>query len=104
MAFARDPLRVAFGCAAVLLTALPVWFGTGMAPWWPLLWFAPLPVLLFAADARGWTAALVAGAAWFLGSLNVWHHFSAVLAVPIGAIVGSDLAFSIVFALAVLLH
>jgi apolipoprotein N-acyltransferase len=104
MAFVRDPRRAAFGCAAVLLTALLFWFGTGMTPWWPLLWFAPLPVLLFAAGARGWTAALVAGAGWFLGSLNVWHHFAAVLAVPIGAIIGNDLTFSIVFALAVLLH
>src|SRR3982751_5917087 len=104
MAFVRDPRRAAFGCAAVLLTALLVWFGTGMTPWWPLLWFAPLPVLLFAAGARAWTAALAAGSAWFLGSLDVWHHFVAVLAVPLGAIIGNLLTFSIVFALAVLLH
>jgi apolipoprotein N-acyltransferase len=71
MAFVRDPRRAALGCAAVLLTALLLWFGTGLTPWWPLLWLAPLPVLLFAANARAGTAALAAGGAWFLGSLNV---------------------------------
>src|SRR5689334_8801434 len=74
-----------------------------MTPWWPLLWIAPLPVLLFAAGARWWTAALAAGSAWFLGSLNVWHYFTAVISVPIGAAAGNNLAISSVFALAVLL-
>src|SRR5262245_990434 len=104
MAFVRDPRRAAFGCAAVLLTAVFVWFGTGMTPWWPLLWIAPLPVLLFASGAGVRATALAAVAAWFLGSLNVWHYFTGVLAVPIGAAVGNDLTFAIVFALAVLLH
>lgn len=104
MAFVRDPRRVALGCVAVLLTALLVWFGTGMTPWWPLLWVAPLPVLLFAPGANGRSAALVAGSAWFLGSLNLWHYFTAVIAVPIAVLVGNDVTFAIVFALAVLLH
>ena len=103
MAFVRDPRRAALGCAAVLLTALLLWFGTGLTPWWPLLWFAPLPVLLFAADGRAVTAALAAGGAWFLGSLNVWHHFVGVLSVPVGAAIGNGIALSVVFALAVLL-
>lgn len=89
---------------AVALTAVLVWFGTGLDPCWPLVWFAPLPVLLLAARTRWWIAALAAAAAWSLGLLNLWHYVTAALHIP-GAVVaqiyGTEAA---AFVLAVLLY
>ena len=51
MASAPDLRRAVAAVLAVALTAILTWFGTGSHPWWPLLWFAPLPVLVFAAGA-----------------------------------------------------
>lgn len=64
MAYAVDYRRLSLGLTAVLASATLVWFGTGMQPLWPLMWFAPLPLLLFASDASWWAALLVAGLAW----------------------------------------
>jgi apolipoprotein N-acyltransferase len=46
---------------AIAASSTLVWFGNGLEPWWPLLWFAPLPVLLFALRSSWWSAAFVAG-------------------------------------------
>ena len=75
MAFANKMTGILVTSLVVLSTALLVWFGNGLDPWWPLLWFAPLPVLLFALRRPWWAAALVAEAAWLLGSLNLWGYF-----------------------------
>ena len=48
MAFATDYRRTVPAIIAVACTAVLVWFGTGLYPKWPLLWLAPLPVLLLA--------------------------------------------------------
>jgi apolipoprotein N-acyltransferase len=61
---------VAAAAMAVLL-----WFGNGLDPWWPLMWFAPLPVLWFALRSSWWVAGLTAAAAWLAGSLNLWGYF-----------------------------
>ncbi len=74
MAFSNDFRRYACALLAVVSTAVLVWFGTGLNPWWPLLWFAPLPVLLFASGSSRLGAALTAALAWFIGGLNVWHY------------------------------
>jgi len=58
------------------------WFGNGLYPWWPLMWFAPLPVLLFASRSSWWGAALVAVSASLLGNLNLWWYFTEVLHAP----------------------
>ena len=56
-------------------TVLLVWFGNGLTPWWPLMWFAPLPVLWFALRSSWWRAGLMATAAWLVGSLNLLGYF-----------------------------
>ena len=75
--------RVFFAVLAVVTTATLVYFGTGLRPLWPLLWFAPLPVLLFAPSASWWGTALVAFFGWSLGALNLQHYFGALLHVPV---------------------
>lgn len=60
---------------AVAATAVLLWFGNGLDPWWPLMWFAPLPVLWFALRSSWRVAGLTAAAAWLAGSLNMWGYF-----------------------------
>jgi apolipoprotein N-acyltransferase len=56
MAFAPKQRNLINAAAATAATAVLVWFGTGLDPLWPLLWFAPLLVLLYAGRARWWRA------------------------------------------------
>ena len=42
--------RIARFGGAVLFSAAGWWFGTGLHPLWPLLWVAPVPVLLLSAN------------------------------------------------------
>ncbi len=104
MASVLDIRRLIAGTLAVLLTATLIWFGTGLTPWWPCMWFAPLPVLLFAAEATWWAAGLVALAALPLGMLNIWDFFMHFLRLPPGILVRIYAVEGIVFALAVLLY
>src|SRR5579862_9003815 len=83
MAFATDYRRTVLAIIAVACTAVLVWFGTGLYPRWPLLWLAPLPVLLFASRSSWGSTALTAFLSWLLGSLNLWHYFSALLHIPL---------------------
>ncbi|MFZ0933923.1 MAG: hypothetical protein WA015_06390, partial [Bryobacteraceae bacterium] len=78
MAFATDNRRIGVALLAVVSTAVLVWFGTGLNPAWPLIWLAPLPMLLFASRSSWWGAAAAAALAWLAGSLNLWHYLSAV--------------------------
>ncbi len=94
--------RATAALCAVALTSLLLWFGNGLNPWWPLMWFAPLPVLLFAAGSRSWLAsALVAGSSWLLGSLSLWHYFTVLRASVAWVVIFTTV--SVVFAGAVLL-
>jgi apolipoprotein N-acyltransferase len=95
--------RLVTGALAVALTAVLIWFGTGMQPWWPLMWLAPLPVLLFAAQARWWAAALAAAIAWQLGLLNLWHYLDGVLRLPLAFIASFYVLEIPIFVLSVLL-
>jgi apolipoprotein N-acyltransferase len=104
MAFAIDLRRMGVAVAAVAAAAVLVWFGTGLFPMWPLLWFAPLPVLMFAGRNSWWGAGLVAWCAWSIGNLNRWHYFSAALHVPVAMRIEFVIAPALVFALAVLLY
>jgi apolipoprotein N-acyltransferase len=81
--FSNNFGRNAVALATVVATSFMIWFGSGLNPWWPLLWFAPLPVLLFAARSSLRGAALTATISWLAGSLNMWHYFSAVLHIPL---------------------
>jgi apolipoprotein N-acyltransferase len=89
--------------AAATVTAILVWFGTGLQPLWPLLWFAPLPILWVAMNSSAARAGLLAGCAWLLGSLNMWHYFHGVLHVPYAVLAGIFIGSSLVFTAAVLL-
>jgi apolipoprotein N-acyltransferase len=102
MAFTINRKRIGFGLLAAAATALMVWFGTGLFPQWPLLWFAPLPVLLFAARNSWWATALVAGCAWLIGILNMWRYLHLLTPAPLLACTLASLA--LVFVLAVLLY
>ena len=61
------PSKSVLVIAAVLLTAVLAYFGTGLNPFWPLLWFAPVPVLVVATGLRPFHAFLVALLAWLGG-------------------------------------
>ena len=102
MTLVKDDRRFGTAFLAVASTAVLVWFGTGLYPKWPLLWLAPLPVLLFASRNSAWRTALVAASSWLAGSLNLWHYFS-VLTVPPTARIAICTIPALVFAAAVLL-
>jgi apolipoprotein N-acyltransferase len=104
MASASEFRRLGSGLLAIASTAVLLWFGTGLNPHWPLMWFAPLPALLFAPRASWWSAALVAGSAWILGSLNMWHYDMAVINIPPPIVVRILITIGLVFAISVLLH
>lgn len=74
--------RIPAAILAIAASATLLWFGNGLDPWWPLIWLAPLPVLLFAARSSRTAAATVAFFSLLLGSLNMWHYF-AVLQSPV---------------------
>jgi apolipoprotein N-acyltransferase len=66
------------GAIAILVaaaTAVLLWFGNGLDPWWPLMWFAPLPVLWFALRRSWWVAGVTTAAAWLAGCFNLWRYF-----------------------------
>lgn len=104
MASAVDMKRFGLGLAATLGMAALVFFGTGLDPLWPLMWFAPLPVLLFANRASWWGAALAAGLGVMLGVLNLWGVFYGLLHAPLPIIAQIYLSEGIAYALAVSLY
>jgi apolipoprotein N-acyltransferase len=79
------------------------WFGTGLFPLWPLLWFAPLPVLLLSLRSSQSRTALTAFLAWAAGDLNMWRYFSSALRMPLAVRVEVAVIPAVVFTLAVLL-
>jgi apolipoprotein N-acyltransferase len=103
MAFAVSYQRTMEGILAMLASAAMYYFGNGLEPWWPLMWFFPLPLLLFALRSRWWTAALTTVAAMMLGSLNLWGYLVTKLGLPVSAWVEIFLVASIAFAAGVLL-
>ena len=84
MESANKLIRIASALLAIIATAAMLYFGDGLIPRWPLMWFAPLPVLLFALRRPAWEAGLVAFGAWMVGSLNFWHYFR-ILHAPLAA-------------------
>lgn len=82
MAFASKGQGLVSALLAIAITAVPIYFGTGLFPIWLLMWFAPIPVLLFASRSSWWAAALVAYCAMFLGGLNLAHYLNSLLHLP----------------------
>ena len=80
MTLDRDPdLGATF---ALLLSAIAVYFGTGLHPVWWLMWVAPIPVLLLAPRVSRRTAFFVAFLTWAIGGLNLWNYFHHALSTP----------------------
>src|SRR3984957_17372755 len=103
MAFAINYQRTMVGILATIASATMFYFGNGLEPWWPLMWFFPLPLLLFALRSRWWVAALTTMAAMMLGNLNLWGYLVGRLGLPVSAWVEIFLVASIAFAAGVLL-
>ena len=84
MVFGSKARNSAIALAAVAATTALVYLGNGLSPRWPLMWLAPLPVLVFALRRPSWQAGVVAWSAWMAGGLNLWgylHAFGAPAAV-----------------------
>ena len=63
--------------AVVGTSAVLVWFGNGLTPWWPLIWFAPFPVLLYSLRSSWKLTACAGFLAWLFGSVNMVPLFQA---------------------------
>ena len=102
MASANSYPRYAMALLTIVISATLYWFGNGLNPIWPLMWAAPLPVLVFA-TRNSWrlTAATAFFTVW-LGSLNLWHYLRILHAPPTVWVVIFTTA-AVVFMAAVLL-
>lgn len=102
MAFERNLRAAVETLAAVAASAGLFYFGNGLEPRWPLVWLAPLPVLLLSLRA-GWVRACAAafGAA-LLGWLNMFGYLHTLGAGPLVWLVIFS-QFSLSFAIGVLL-
>lgn len=74
MEFGNKTRSVLIAIAAFAATAGLVFLGNGLMPRWPLMWLAPLPVLIFALRRPAWQAGVVAAAAYLAGGLNLWNY------------------------------
>jgi apolipoprotein N-acyltransferase len=102
MVFGTNYQRGAKALLVIASASVLDWFGTGLDAWWPLPWFAPLPVLIFALRNSWWSAALVAALSWLVGGLNMWHYLR-VMGAPPAVWAGFFSIVALVFAGAVLL-
>src|ERR1700751_3664089 len=98
MVFTLSSRRVMETVLATVATAPMFYFGNGPGPWWPLMWFAPLPLLWFALRSKWWSAGVTAVVVMVLGSLNMWSYLTKTLGMPGSAWVGIFLVAGVVFA------
>jgi apolipoprotein N-acyltransferase len=89
--------------AACALSALALFFGTGLHPSWALLWIAPVPVLIAGYEGGRLRAAILGFGAWFAGGLNLWSYLRATLGVPLPVVLVLTAVPAIAFALTLLL-
>lgn len=88
---------------ALILTAGMVWFGNGLNPVWPLMWFAMVPVLWVALRSSWWVAALAAVLSMIAGGLSMFHYLHGILRVPVSVWLVIYATAGLVFMLGVLL-
>lgn len=103
MASATNFRNILLALAVTLATAALFYFGNGLQPVWPLMWLAPMPVLLYALRHDSLSTLLVAATALLLGNLNMWSYLTAALRMPAIAWLAIFVPASIVFAFGVLL-
>jgi apolipoprotein N-acyltransferase len=78
MESANKTRKVAMAIVVFATTAVLVWFGNGLTPSWPLMWFAPLPLFWYSLRSSWWAAALVAFGSWLAGSASLMDYFRTV--------------------------
>jgi apolipoprotein N-acyltransferase len=78
MEFASKSRELLTAAAVFSATAVLVWFGNGLTPWWPLMWFAPLPLFWYSLRSSWWATAVVAVCGWLAGSASLLKYFSLV--------------------------
>ena len=88
MESAIETRKVISAAAVFAATAVLVWFGNGLTPWWPLMWLAPLPLFWYSLRSSWWSAALVAFGAWLVGSASLMGYFRTV-GMPFAAWLGN---------------
>ena len=88
MESAIETRKVISAAAGFATTAVLVWFGNGLTPWWPLMWLAPLPLFWYSLRSSWWSAALVAFGAWLVGSASLMGYFRTV-GMPFAAWLGN---------------
>lgn len=103
MAFTPDLRTFARGALATAVTALMLYFGNGLNPVWPLVWFAWFPVLWFSLRSPWWMAGIASGAAVLLGYLNMWKYLVVTLDLPPSVWLSLFAAAGLAFAVATLL-
>jgi apolipoprotein N-acyltransferase len=102
MGFGNRARSAAIAITALAATAGLMFLGNGLMPRWPLMWLAPLPVLVFALRRPVWQAGAVAAGAWLAGGLNLWGYLRMLGAPPVAWFVDFGTA-AAVFAAGVLL-
>jgi apolipoprotein N-acyltransferase len=73
----------AWSVAAIALSAVAWWLGTGLHPVWWIGWLATMPVLLAASRVKRLNAFAIAFAACVIGGLNMWTYLNK-LGLPLG--------------------
>lgn len=91
------------GALALALSALAIYFGTGLRPIFWLTWLIPLPTLVLTRRLPALAAALVGFGAFLLGGLNVWGYLRDELHMPLAVGLLIVVLPALVFALAALL-
>lgn len=94
--------RIVFALVVFVSTALLVFFGNGLMPHWPLMWVAPVPVMLFALRRPAWQGGLMAVVAWMAGCLNLWSYLHVLGRLPIVWFIDCGLG-AVVLAIGILL-
>jgi apolipoprotein N-acyltransferase len=96
--------RLSIALAALAVSSLALYFGTGLHPLWCLTWLAPVPVLVAAPRlSRGW-AFVLAFCAWALGGLNMWTYYHLNLEIPFAVSALAILIPTFVFAISVMVY
>ncbi|MFL6208535.1 MAG: apolipoprotein N-acyltransferase [Pyrinomonadaceae bacterium] len=94
------PRRGGLVLCGVLLTSSAYFLSTGLTGFRPLVWVAPVPVLLLAFNSSVRSAATMACAAYFLGSLNLLPYLASLA--PIAVVIIALALPAVAFAISVL--